>query len=167
MSRIAPASMAALALFCFAGSPELGARVQGKAGVLAQNVQHHHPLHHALWELRLAHKELKESPEDFNGEKEKALHSIHKAITQIEIMLKSLGANESGTPTKRDLSAEYKKYTHHPHLHHALVELRRAHTHLKETKHDFGGHREAGLRDIHHAIHHLEVLLKVEKKLKN
>jgi len=159
MYRAILGSIASLTLFSLVGSP--GQTVAGQKPVKAHP---HHALHHALFEARLAHHELKESKEDFGPQKEKALHAIHGAIKQIEIMLKSLGDNERGEPTKRDLKEEYKKYAHHPHLHHAIHELRHAHMHLKETKHDYGGHREKGLHDIHHAIHELEVLLKIDRK---
>jgi hypothetical protein len=129
----------------------------------AQEKHPHHHLHHALWELRDAHKELKESKADFGGHKEKGLHLIHEATKQLEHILKHHGDNVKGVPTRGDLKEEYKKYKHHPHLHHALHELKHAHTQIKESKHDYGGHREAALRDIHGAIVHIELMLKHHK----
>src|SRR6516225_1875614 len=38
-----------------------------------------------------------------------------------------------------------KKGPHHPHMHHALHELKEARVELKEAAHDFGGHREKAL----------------------
>jgi hypothetical protein len=111
----------------------------------AQEKHPYHHLHHALWELRDAHKELKESKADFGGHKEKGLHTIHEAIKQVEHILK------------------HREYKHHPHLHHALHELKHAHHQLKESRHDFGGHREAALRDIHAAIMQIELMLKHHK----
>lgn len=125
-----------------------------------------HHLHHALWELREAHKELKEDTMwNFGEHKEKALHAIHEAEKQIEVLLMNRPANDQGTPTKRDLKEEYKQYPHHPHLHHALHELRHAHRQLKESTFDYGGHKEAALRDIHHAISQIEILLKDARKI--
>jgi len=59
----------------------------------------------------------------------------------------------------RHAAAEDKKHPH-PHLLHALHELREAHHELKEAKHDYGGHKEAALRDIHIAIEQVELCLK-------
>src|SRR5947208_1600494 len=87
-------------------------------------VHPHHHLHHALWELRDAHKELKETKHQFGGHKEKALHAISAAIKQVDLILKNTGDNTKGEPTRGDLKEEYKKYKHHVHLHHALHELK-------------------------------------------
>ena len=134
-------------------------------GVRATEPVHpHHHLHHALWELRDAHKELKESKHDFGGHKEKALAAIHDAIKNLDLALKNVGDNTKGAPTRGDLKEEYKKYKHHPHLHHAMHELKHAHHQLKEAKHDFGGHREAALRDIHIAEKQIRILLEHHKK---
>ncbi len=126
----------------------------------AQEPHPYHHLHHALWELRDAHKELKESRADFGGHKEKGLAAIHDAIKQLDLALKHPEGHVKGSPTRGDLREEYKKYKHHPHLHHALHELRHAHHQLKESKHDFGGYREAALRDMHAAIVQIELMLK-------
>lgn len=127
----------------------------------AQQPKHpHHHLHHALWELRDARKELQESKHDWGGHKEKGLAAINDAIKQLDALLLYKGDNVSGAPTRGDLREEYKKYKHHPHLHHALVELKHAHHQIKETKHTFDGRKEAALRDIHVAIQQIEILLK-------
>jgi cell fate (sporulation/competence/biofilm development) regulator YlbF (YheA/YmcA/DUF963 family) len=131
---------------------------------MAQKKHPHHNLHHALWELRDARHELKETKHDFGEHKEKAILAINEAIRQIEICLKNVGDNGKGEPTRRDLKDEYKKYKHHPHLHHAVVELRHAHKELKETRHNFGGHKDAALRDINAAIFNIEALLKHDRK---
>ena len=49
-------------------------------------------------------------------------------------------------------------------IHHAIHELKEARTELKEAKHDFGGHREAALRDVNYAIEQLELALKHARK---
>ena len=125
----------------------------------------HHHLHHALWELRDAHKELKETKHLFGGHKEKAMHAIHAAIKQVETLLEHTSSTVHGAPTRGDLAAEYRKYKHHPHLHHALHESKHAHHQIKESKHDFEGHREKALHDIHHAIEQIEFCLKHYKPL--
>jgi hypothetical protein len=125
----------------------------------------HHHLHHALWELRDARKEVAETKHDFGGHREKALLAMNDAIRQIDIILKYEWDNTKGTPTRGDLREQYKKYAHHPHLHHALHELRHAHNQLKESKRDYEGHRDAALRDIHAAVVQIEILLKHHKKV--
>ncbi|MBI1833084.1 MAG: hypothetical protein HYR84_16715 [Planctomycetes bacterium] len=143
----------------------LGALSLFSVGANAQDKKHpHHHLHHALWELRDARKELKESKHDFGGHKEKALAAINDAIKQLDLVLLYKGDNIKGVPTRGDLKEEYKKYKHHPHLHHALHELKHAHHQLKEASHNFNGHRENALRDIHIAIQQVEILLKHHKK---
>ena len=134
-------------------------------GVRAQELHPHHHLHHALWELRDARKELKESKHNFGGHKEKAILAIDDAIKNLDLALKNHGQNIKGEPTRGDLKEEYRKYKHHPHLHHALHECRHAHKQLEEAKHDFGGHRTNALRDVHHAIVQIELCLKNYKKV--
>lgn len=142
----------------------LGLFVAAGVAISAQEKKHpYHHLHHALWELHDAHKELKESKADFGGHKEKGMHLIHAAAKQLELILKHKEAHVKGEPTRGDLREEYKKYKHHPHLHHALHELHHAHHQLKESRHEFGGHREAALRDIHAAIVQIELMLKHHK----
>jgi hypothetical protein len=48
----------------------------------------------------------------------------------------------------------------HPHMHHALHELKETQVELKEAAHDFGGHREKALKAVDAAIIQLEVALK-------
>ena len=123
----------------------------------------HPAIHHALHELREARTELKEAAHDFGGHREKALEAVEAAIKQLDKALEATGDNVKGSKEKD--GDRYKKYTSHPHIHHAVHELRRAHAELKEAKHDFGGHREQSLKDIDHAIEQLELCLKfVHKK---
>ncbi len=117
-----------------------------------------------MWELRDAHKELKESKHTFGGHKEKALHAIHAAIKQVELILENTGDNVKEAPRPVATSRRnMRKYKHHPHLHHALHEAKHAHHQIKESKHDFGGHREKALHDINHAIEQIELCLKHHK----
>jgi hypothetical protein len=53
---------------------------------------------------------------------------------------------------------------HQSHIHHALHALKAAHHDLKESRHEYGGHKAKALKDIHAAIHQLEVLVKHEPK---
>jgi hypothetical protein len=128
----------------------------------ADEFKHPHPhMLHALYELREAHKELKESKIDFGGHKEDAMRDIHSAAEQIEIALKEDG----GIVIPKDFTkgVNYKKYAHHPHLHEALHELKEAHKELKEAKHDFHGHREEALKAVHKAMEQVEILIKASK----
>jgi hypothetical protein len=142
----------------------LACAATGPAADAGQKSHHHPHLHHALFELREARHELKAIKPDFGGHRDRALAAVHDAIQQIDHALKASGDTIKGTPTKRDLHEVYQQYKHHPHLHHALHELRHAHTELKEARHDFGGHRAAALRDVNHAIHQIELLLKHHKQ---
>lgn len=149
-------AVGALAFFC------LGIMtVDGTAGGKVKSK--HAALHHALFELHDARHELRATKYDFGAHKEKALVAINDAIKHVDLALKARGDNLKPSPTKRDLQEHHKQYKHHPHLHHAVHELRHAHKHLKDAKHDFGGHREAALRDVNQAIHQIEILLKHHK----
>lgn len=53
-----------------------------------------------------------------------------------------------------------KKGVHHPHIHHALHELREARTVLKAAPHNYGGHREKALIAINDAIRQLDLALR-------
>jgi hypothetical protein len=133
------------------------------AGVsLAQGHPYAH-FHHALWELRDAHKELKEAKHDYGGHREDALISIRHSIKHLEDVLEYKHVKAKGVPTRGDLAAEYRKYKHHPHLHHALHEVKHAHHQMEQSKDNFGGHRESALRDMHEAIRHIELCLKHAK----
>jgi hypothetical protein len=138
----------------------------GLPGLAAgQKTKHpHYHLHHALWELRDARKELKEAPHNFGGHRKKAIEAINAAAKNLDLALKNAGDNIKGTPTRGDLREVYKKYAQHPHLHHALHELKHAHHQLKEAKHNFGGHRKAAVHDINIAIHQIELCLKHARK---
>ncbi len=48
----------------------------------------------------------------------------------------------------------------HPHLHHALREMREARTELKEANHDFGGHKVKAMEALDAAIKQIDVALK-------
>lgn len=126
----------------------LGLLVPGRA---AAEPKHPH-LHHALFEMREAHKDLKEAKHNFGGHREKALGALDAAIHQTEKALTGAGDPFKGfTPGKI-----YGGYKNHPHLRHALHEMRAAHKELKEAKHDFGGHRKKAIADLDVAIAQVE-----------
>jgi len=51
----------------------------------------------------------------------------------------------------------------HPEIRDALEALRTARTHLKEARHDFGGHRAEALKDVDRAINQLQVCMKYDR----
>ena len=111
-----------LTILCLTG-------ISGRAS--AQN----HPLfhlYHALWELRDARIELRESRWQFGDHKFKAERAIDDGIRQIELILRNTGDFARGEPRRFDFREEYRRYPHHPHLHHAVVELRLADRELRE-----------------------------------
>lgn len=124
----------------------------------AKKSKHAH-LHHALFELHDARHELAADKHDHGGHKQKAMLAMNDAVKHIELALISAGDNVKASPTKRDLQEHHKQYKHHPHLHHAVHELKHAHKQVKADRHPYGGHREAVLRDIHLAITEIEALL--------
>ncbi|HEV3440879.1 MAG TPA: hypothetical protein VG122_26225 [Gemmata sp.] len=151
--------MTARALFhlfgCFAIVAWLTPATRG-----AEGPKHPH-MHHALYELAETRKELKEANHDFGGHREKALKAVDEAIIQMEKALEGAGDKYVARVVEAEV---YKKYEFHPHLHHALHELREAHHELKEAKHDFGGHREKTIEKVDHAIKQLELALKYARK---
>jgi hypothetical protein len=51
----------------------------------------------------------------------------------------------------------------HPEIHAAINSLEHARMHLKEARHDFGGHREEALRATDEAIRQLKICLEFDK----
>ena len=128
----------------------------------AARAEHHH-IHHAIYELDKAAVELKEAPHDFGGHREAALLASQAAVKDLQALL--VVANEKPATPKIDPEV-YKKYEHHPHLHHALHELKEAHKQIKESKTDFGQLREAALKDIDVAIKEIEICCNYKPKKK-
>jgi len=62
------------------------------------------------------------------------------------------------------ISIELGGRERHPELHEALRALEKAKRHLKEAKHDFGGHREAALRACEDAIIQLQLALDSDRR---
>ena len=154
--------ISALALFFITGLQADGtfkSVSKSTTGEKKTNLKHPH-LHHALWALHHAHHELKESKENYAGHKEKAEHEIHHAIKAIDAILTHEKDNHHPVPSKAELTEAHKKYKHHPHLHHAIHEVKEAHHQLKESKDDFGGLRTKALHQIDHAVHNIQLVLK-------
>jgi hypothetical protein len=55
-------------------------------------------------------------------------------------------------------------HEHHPKIRHAIVALEAAQGELKSAAHDFGGHREAALKECDAAIAQLKLELEYDKK---
>jgi len=132
------------------------ATVTAAFGLFATNrVLADHPhLHHAVYELRLAHEELKKADHNFGGQREKGLLAIDAAYRQIEKCLEA-----AGDPYKNTFAPPggiYKGYKNHEHLRHSLVELHEAHKYLKGAGGNFGGHKKRALEDIDAAIIHVQ-----------
>ena len=51
----------------------------------------------------------------------------------------------------------------HPEIHAAIESLEHARMHLKEARHDYGGHREEALRATDEAIRQLKICLEFDK----
>jgi hypothetical protein len=112
-------------------------------------------MHHALYEMKEAQKDLKSAGHNFGGHRDKALAALDAAIIQVEKGLAAVGSPYKGfTPGNI-----YGGYKNHPHLRHCLVELRAAHTELREAKTEFGGHRERALKDLNYAIEQVELCI--------
>jgi tetratricopeptide (TPR) repeat protein len=147
---------------CLAFALAAGLGLLGSPAIQAADKKAEYPhMHHALHELREARTELKEADHDFGGHREKALKDIDEAIKQIDKALKAKG-DDLKTVAKPDV--DYTKYKHHPHIHHAIHELKETRTELQVAKHDFGGHREQALKDVDRAIKQLELALEFAAK---
>jgi len=66
-----------------------GTPTRGDLKEVYKQYAHYPHLHHALHELRHAHKQLEEAKHDFGGHRKAALRDIHTAIVQIDILLKN------------------------------------------------------------------------------
>ena len=117
---------------------------------LAWSAPPKHPhMHHALFEMREAHKELKAANHNFGGHREKALEALDAAAKQTEIALIAAGDPFGVFTPPPDI---YRGYKNAPHLRHSVVEMREALKEMRGAGHDFGGHREKAIKDIEAAI---------------
>jgi hypothetical protein len=113
-------------------------------------------LHHALYEMKEAHKQLKEAGHDFGGHREKALEGLDAAIRQTEKALEAAGDPYRGYKPGEGIYHEYKNFVH---LRHSLVEMKEARDELKRAPHDFKGHREDAVRYLNYAIEQIDKCL--------
>ena|SRR5579871_1114489 len=114
-------------------------------------------LHQALYEMKEAHKQLKEAGHDFGGHRERALEGLDAAIRQTEKCLR-----EVGDPYHEDFRPRegvYHEYKNFVHLRHSVVEMKEARHALKDAPHDFKGHRDEAIRFLDYAIEQCEKCL--------
>ena len=69
----------------------------------------------------------------------------------------SVFAQSTNAPVVRE------HHERHPAIHAAIRELEHARTELKDAAHDFGGHREAAVKECDAAIEQLKLALKYDK----
>ncbi len=124
------------------------------------NAEEHKTLYRAHYELKEAQVELKGAAHDFGGHRVKALEAVDAALIQINDCLKAVGDKVGAYKPEATL---YKNYKNHPHIRHAIVELRASRNELKESRIDFGGHRDKAIKDIDYAIEQLEKSLEFAK----
>jgi hypothetical protein len=125
--------------------------------VQADPVLRYYHIHHAMHELKEARVELKESRHDFGGHRELALQAVDAAFYQLDRCLEAAGERYVGFRVEVGI---YRGYEHHPHLQHALRELKEARIQLSESRHNFGGHRDQAIRDLDYAIVQIEICLR-------
>jgi hypothetical protein len=114
-------------------------------------------LHQALHELREARRELKDAGDRFGGHRVKALKATDAAIGEIEECLRAAGDNTKGIAFRPDV---YRQYKSNPHIHHAIKQMEEARTVLRNAPKNFGGHREAAIREIDRAVQELRACLR-------
>jgi tetratricopeptide (TPR) repeat protein len=113
-------------------------------------------LHHALYEMKEAHKQLKEAGHDFGGHRERALEGLDAAIRQTEKALEAIGDPYHGYTPREGTYHEYKNFVH---LRHSVVEMKEARRELKEAPHDYKGHRDEAIRFLDYAIEQVDKCL--------
>jgi hypothetical protein len=131
---------------------QAAAQVVKKAG--------HPRLHHALFELREANRELKSGAKDFGGHRVEAIKAVKAAISQIELCLTAVGEGVKGLEYGPEV---YKKYVRFPHIHHAIHELRTARLALEKAASNFGGHKKDAIVAINVAIEQLQLAIGVAR----
>ncbi|WP_020470611.1 hypothetical protein [Zavarzinella formosa] len=108
----------------------------------------HHKLHAALHDIKESISELEGAKHNFGGHKEQALKDLKFAAIQVE---KALAAVHDPFPVGYKPNPDhYKDFRDHKHLRHAEHSITAAIIELKESKANFGDHKE-------HAIKALEV----------
>jgi hypothetical protein len=113
-----------------------------------------HPrVHHAIFEMREAYKELETTSQSFGGHRVRAMEGLQAAYQQTELALAAAGDPYVGFAPATGL---YGGYSSHPHLRHALIEMREARKALERAIGGFGGHRAKAITDLDFAIIQVE-----------
>src|SRR5947209_3069056 len=103
--------------------------------VAAQKKLPHPRLQAALHEIYMARKELKDSREEYGGQREAAIRVIDDAIRSVKALL---GVPEDNfRPTERGVDF-YKRYKDYPRLRQAVRDLRAARDELRAATTDVG-----------------------------
>jgi hypothetical protein len=131
------------------------------AQVVVKKKIEHPRLHHALFELREARRELETAKHDFGGHRVKAIKAVNAAITQIELCLNAVGEGTTGLPYEVEI---YRKYRTFPHIRHAIQEMREARLALEKAPAIFHGHKKEAIRAINVAINQLELAIAAAKR---
>ncbi len=144
MSRLALLIPVALAV---------GVLVPGRANAEPKNPK----LHHALYEMKEAYKELNTAGDQFHGHKDAAMKGLDAAIRQTEKALAAIGDPYVGfTPP----GSVYLHYANYKHIRHSLVVMNEAKSDLQHAPHDFKGHRDLAIHYLDYAILELNKCLK-------
>jgi len=128
-----------------------------------------HPMRRALLALEQARNHLQRAPHDFHGHRERALRLCNAAIRQLRIALEHEAvvvvptvpvvvpvAPPPAPPVVRVEGVEV-----YAPLYHAVREVDLAVAFMRAASHNFGGHREAAIRDSAAAAAELHVCLDV------
>jgi hypothetical protein len=93
-----------------------------------------------------------------------ALYTTVLALTGVALYSTStvLAQNESPAPAAPAAPKEHKE--RHPAIHGAIRALEHAKVDLQHANHDFGGHREAALKECDAAIAQLKLALQYDKQ---
>jgi len=67
------------------------------------------------------------------------------------------------TAKAASVTAQPPATEHHPEIRAAIDSLEHARAHMKEARHDFGGHREEAIRATDEAIRQLKICLEFDK----
>jgi hypothetical protein len=151
-SRTIMAALVATALaggtYAFFGSPLVT--------VAQAHIKDHPALEKAYNALNDAEHYLKESKEDFKGDKEKAIHAINEAKQQIALAVKAV---ETKSVTDENFVPEPFEHKH-PKLVEAREALQGAIDYLNmSTRYDFKGHKEECIKYIHEAMVQIDKII--------
>ena len=127
------------------------------AGAARADEPRHERLHTALYELRAARQEIKDTKMDFGGHRAKALRAVDDAITSLKTILR---VKSDDAIRRVDRKREfYRRFKDFPRLRQAVRDLRDARKELKESKTDFGGLKKRALGDIDRAVEQIDLAL--------